>query len=52
MEALEMTNEPTKIAQMLCTFDMFEAAHGKPPRNSAELEAFLEGDRKAGRLGH
>ena len=41
-----------KIAQMLCTFDMFEAAHGKPPRNSAELEAFLEGERKAGRLGH
>ena len=48
---VEMTNEPT-IAQMLCTFDMFEAAHGKPPRNSAELEEFLEGERKARRLGH
>ena len=47
-----MTNESTKIAEMLCTFDMFEAAHGKPPRNSDELEAFLEGERKAGRVGH
>ena len=49
---VEMTNESTKIAEMLCTFDMFEAAHGKPPRNSDELEAFLEGERKAGRVGH
>ena len=48
----DMANEPTTIAQMLRMFDMFEAAHGKPPRNSDELEAFLEGERKAGRVGH
>ena len=48
---VEMTNESTEIAEMLCTFDMFEAAHGKPPHNSDELEAFLEGERKAGRVG-
>ena len=47
-----MANEPTTIAQMLRMFDMFEAVHGKPPRNSDELEAFLEGERKAGRLRH
>ena len=39
---VEMTNEPTKIAQMLRTFDTFEAAHGRPPRNSDELKVFLE----------
>ena len=30
---VEMANEPTKIAQMLRMFDMFEAVHGTPPRN-------------------
>ena len=49
---VEMTNEPTKIAEMLRTFDTFEATHGRPPRDSDELEAFLEGERKAGRVGH
>ena len=48
----EMANEPNKTARMLRMFDMFEVAHGKPPRNSDELEVFLEGERKAGRLGH
>ena len=44
--------EPTKIAEMLRTFDTFEATHGRPPRDSDELKAFLEGERKAGRVGH
>ena len=47
---VEMTNEPTEIAQMLRTFDTFEAAHGRPPHNSDELGAFLERSEGVGTL--
>ena len=39
-----------RILQAQRLFDLFEEAHGRPPRTSHELAKFLENERKAGRL--